>query len=454
MSLGGAAGERHFPVIIVGAGQAGLAMSYVLGRAGVRHVVLEKHRVAHAWRSERWDSFCLVTPNWQCQLPGHPYSGSDPHGFMLKHEIVEYLEAYVRAFEPPVHEGVEVLRVQREAGPGPHAKAKFELETSAGNISADQIVVATGGYHDPFVPPSGRSIPGSVQQLHSRDYDNPQSLPEGDVLVVGSGQSGCQIAEDLLLAGRGVHLSVGNAPRCARRYRGKDVVEWLDAMGHYQLPVDKHPSKEQVRDKTNHYVTGRDGGRDIDLRQFALSGMRLYGSFAGVDGSCLKFEPNLRANLDAADAVYASINRAIDCFIAERAIAAPSPSQYIPCWSPPSEVGELDLAATPLGSIVWAIGFATNFSWLSLPVFDSRGMPRHERGVTPEPGLYFLGLPWQYTWGSGRFCGVGRDAEYLGQKIIEQAATPAQTTTPGARGSASRLALEASSHLPGIALAK
>src|SRR6187551_2421518 len=278
----------HYDAVVVGAGQAGLSMSYVLKQAGIHHVVLEKHRVAHAWRSERWDSFCLVTPNWQCQLPGHPYFGDDPRGFMLKHEIVDYLERYAEAFQPPVLEGVAVVRVAR-AVDRRGAERLFQIHTSAGDLTADHVIVATGGYHDPFVPAASERFPRSIAQIHSRDYSNPASLPEGEVLVVGTGQSGCQIAEDLLLAGRKVHLSVGNAPRCARRYRGKDVVEWLNLMGHYELPVDEHPSKQQVRDKTNHYVTGRDGGRDIDLRDFALRGMRLYGTFQDALGTTLRF---------------------------------------------------------------------------------------------------------------------------------------------------------------------
>lgn len=408
-------GLSHFDVVIIGAGQAGLSMSHVLTRAGVRHLVLEKHRVGHAWRSERWDSFCLVTPNWQCQLPGHAYSGDDPHGFMLKHEIVEYLEGYVQAFRPPLLEGVAASRVARADGAG--SERRFQIHTSLGELTAEHVVVATGGYHDPFVPEAGQRFPSSILQLHSRDYTNPSNLPEGEVLVVGTGQSGCQIAEDLLLAGRKVHLAVGNAPRCARRYRGKDVVEWLNLMGHYELPVDKHPSKEQVRDKTNHYVTGRDGGRDIDLRDFALRGVSLYGTFQDARGSTLHFAPDLARNLDAADAVYESINRSIDAFIEQRGISAPPPTRYVAAWAPPGETTELELDSARITSVIWAIGFRTNFSWLDFPIFDAKGLPAHVRGVTSVPGLFFLGLPWQYTWGSGRFCGVGRDASFLGEQI-------------------------------------
>lgn len=419
-AFGSGLGDSHVDAVIVGAGQAGLSMSYVLKHAGVQHVVIEKHRVAHAWRAERWDSFCLVTPNWQCQLPGHPYTGPDPDGFMLKREVVEYLERYVQSFRPPLLEGVEVTRLApgRKLGP-------FQLETSAGTLTAQHVIVATGGYHDPVVPDASRRFPGAVLQLHSRAYESPGSLPDGEVLVVGTGQSGCQIAEDLLLAGRKVHLSVGDAPRCARRYRGKDVVEWLNRMGHYELPVERHPNQEQVRAKTNHYVTGRDGGRDIDLREFALRGMSLYGTFRDADGTTLRFAPDLAQNLDAADAVYEAINRSIDAFIEKHGIAAPPPSRYVPPWAPPRERTELALDATNITSVIWATGFRTNFSWIDYPIFDARGLPEHVRGVTSVPGLYFLGLPWQHTWGSGRLCGVGRDAAYIGQQITLPRPVPA-----------------------------
>jgi len=235
--------------------------------------------------------------------------------------------------------------------------------------------------------------------------------------VVGSGQSGCQIAEDLHLEGRPVHLCVGAAPRVARRYRGKDVVEWLHLMGYYDIPVEQHPLKEDVRDRTNHYVTGRDGGRDIDLRHRALEGMRLYGRLAGIEGGELRLVPDLRANLDAADAVSESIKRSIDGFIAKQGIAAPTEAPYVPPWEPKEEIETLDYRAADIRSIVWCIGFRTDFRWIDLPVFDGRGAPQHRRGVTGEEGLYFLGLQWLHSWGSGRFSGVARDAAHLADHI-------------------------------------
>jgi putative flavoprotein involved in K+ transport len=404
----------HHTVIVVGGGQAGLSASYWLKQRGIDHLVLEGRRVAHSWRDERWDTFCLVTPNWQCQLPGYPYAGPDPQGFMLKDEIVAYVEGYRTAFDLPVREGVTVQALTEVSGPG---LARFELKTSHGVFTAERVVVATGCYHKAHIPRYASESPEGVVNLHSSNYKNPESLPEGAVLVVGSGQSGCQIAEDLHLAGREVHLAVGNAPRCARRYRGRDVVAWLDDLGYYNMPIDAHPNREQVRDKTNHYVTGRDGGRDIDLRQHALSGMTLYGPLSGIEAGHARFTPELKRNLDSADAVYRSINRTIDTFIEKQRISAPEEADYQAPWQPEIELETLDLKARRVSAIVWCAGFASDFGWVKAPVLDDRGFPRHDRGVTEVDGLYFLGLPWLYTWGSGRFSGVGRDAAHVVEHI-------------------------------------
>jgi putative flavoprotein involved in K+ transport len=402
--------ERH-TVAVVGGGQAGLSMSYCLKQRGIDHVVLEKHRLGHEWRERRWDSFCLVTPNWQCRLPGFPYPGADPHGFMKKDEIVRYVEAYAASFGPPIREGVTVTALRR--GPG----GALDLATSGGDIRVSHVVVATGGYHLPKIPRFAERLPESIHQIHAAEYKNPAALPPGDVLVVGTGQSGCQIAEDLHLAGRRVHLCVGGAPRTARRYRGKDVVEWLDDLGYYAMPVHEHPLKERVRAKANHYVTGRDGGRDIDLRKFAAEGMQLYGRLLGVRGSVLELAGDLAQSLDQADKVAESIKDTIDKMIADRRIDAPTEPRYVPVWRPTEETRALDLSRVDVGAVIWCIGFGADYRWIELPVFDGKGYPSHERGVTAAAGLYFLGLPWLYTWGSGRFSGVGADAEHLAGHI-------------------------------------
>ena len=409
----------HHSVIVVGGGQAGLSASYYLQQQGIEHLVLEKHSLTHTWRNQRWDAFSLVTPNWQCALPGYTYTdgfkGTDPHGFMKKDEINLYLAGFVKSVNAPVREGVVVQRVI------PLAAGGFEVHTSQGEFTADQVIVASGGYHTPIIPRLAERLPTGVQQIHSEQYRNPQALPAGNVLVVGSGQSGAQIAEDLHLAGRKVYLAVGDAPRCARFYRGKDVVDWLAEMGYYEIGVDTHPLREGVRDNTNHYVTGRDGGRDIDLRQFAREGMELFGRLDGLQGTRLQFANNLAENLDNADAVYNRINGSIDKYIEQHGIDAPAGERYQPNWTPGQERCELDLMGEGITSIIWCIGFSPDFSWVEASVFNGRGHPGHQRGVTAQPGLYFLGLPWLYTWGSGRFSGVARDAEYLVRHIAEGA---------------------------------
>jgi putative flavoprotein involved in K+ transport len=406
--------KQNYRVIVIGGGQAGLAMSYHLSRNNIDHVVLEKNTIAHAWKTQRWDAFCLVTPNWQCQLPGFSYPGNDPKGFMLRDDIVAYVENYAKKIAAPVREGVAVTRLKREED------GRFLLTTTSGEMSADQIVLAVGGYHIPNIPRMAERIDTSITQIHSSAYRNPGQLPPGDILVVGSGQSGCQIAEDLHLAGRKVHLAVGSAPRCPRVYRGRDAVEWLDDLGQYDLPVDKHSLKEKVRKNANHYLTGRDGGRDIDLRKFALEGLRLYGRLQDIKNGVLTFADDLIANLDNADRVYNGICGLIDDHISKAGIEAPAGAHYEPVWQPSGIPTELNLANSNIKSIIWTTGFRSDWSWIELPMFDGAGYPTHTRGITSVDGAYVLGLPWLYTWGSGRFVGVGRDAEYIAASIVQK----------------------------------
>jgi putative flavoprotein involved in K+ transport len=404
--------KMHYPVVIVGGGQAGLSMSYCLKQRHIEHIIFERYQIAHSWQERRWDSFCLVTPNWQCQLPGYPYAGSNPDGFMPKTEIVEYIRAYARSFNPPVREGVAVTNIRQGKDD------RFHITTSIGNYTADQVVIATGGYHTPRIPRLAERLPSSIHQIHSSEYRNPAQLPAGDVMVVGTGQSGCQIAEDLHLAGRQVHLCVGSAPRSPRRYRGKDVVDWLDQMRYYDMPIDDHPQKDTIRHRTNHYVTGRDGGREIDLRQFATEGMQLYGRLQDVRGDRWCFKDDLKTNLDEADNVAESIKRTIDKYIADNHLEAPEEPPYTPRWQPSTPVLEANLSEVPITSVIWSTGYETDFRWIEIPAFDGKGYPSHDRGVTPVKGFYFLGLPWLYTWGSGRFSGIARDALYLADQIV------------------------------------
>ncbi|RJS45709.1 MSMEG_0569 family flavin-dependent oxidoreductase [Nocardioides cavernaquae] len=406
----------HVTVAIVGGGQAGLSTSWHLTQSGVDHIVFEAKTLGHEWADTRWDNFTLVTPNWHCRLPGYPYDGPDPDGFMTRDEVVEWLSGYAPSFGPPVKEHTRVNSLTEGVDGG------FELAVTGPDGSstwhADNVVVATGGYHMPIVPTWAAGIDRSIQQLESAHYKKADQLPDGAVLVVGSGQSGAQIAEDLHLAGRTVHLALGDAPRVARSYRGKDVMTWLAEMGLYDTPVQKYPGGVAAREKTNHYVTGRDGGRDIDLRQFALEGMSLYGLLANGAGTRLEFLPTATEALDSADAVYNSICRDIDRYIEREDIEAPPGAHYSPVWALDADPVELDLAEAGVTSIIWAIGYRADYRWVKTAVFDGGGHPAHERGQTKLPGLYFLGLPWLHTWGSGRFHGIARDAGHVVEKIV------------------------------------
>ncbi|WP_300404660.1 MSMEG_0569 family flavin-dependent oxidoreductase [Nocardioides sp.] len=403
---------RHeVPVAVVGGGQAGLSVSWYLQDAGIEHVVLEAATAAHEWADTRWDSFTLVTPNWHCRLPGYVYDGDDPDGFMTRDEVVAWLGGYAATFDPPLVEHTRVTRLTEREGGG-------FVVTSDGvrgpeTWEAEHVVLATGGYHVPIVPPWAPALDPAITQLESAAYKNPEQLADGAVLVVGSGQSGAQIAEDLHLAGRTVHLALGDAPRVARTYRGRDSMTWLSDMGLYDTPVAQYPGGATAREKTNHYVTGRDGGRDIDLRQFAAEGMRLYGMLEAGRGTDLAFLPTMTEALDKADAVYNSICRDIDRHIAESGIEAPPASRYEPTWVPDVDPLALDLAAEGITTVIWAIGYRPDYRFAQVGVFDGTGRPMHTRGVTSVPGLYVLGLPWLHTWGSGRFLGIARDAEHV-----------------------------------------
>lgn len=410
--------DEHVPVVIVGGGQAGLSVSWFLRRSGIDHVVLEAQTPVHAWHDTRWDTFTLVTPNWHCRLPGQHYDGPEPDGFMTRDELCAWLRTWVDSFEAPVRTHTRATQVRRLDDD--HFAVDVEGPDGPYRLSCSDVVVATGGYPIPVIPPYARALDPTVHQLHSEEYKKPSDLPEGAVLVVGSGQSGCQIVEDLHLAGRRVHLAVGNAPRVARTYRGRDCMTWLAEMGVYDIGAEEVPGGKVVRDKTNHYVTGRDGGHDIDLRRFAAAGVQLYGHLVDGEGSTLSFAPDLTANLDRADSVHNSICGDIDAYIAGAGIDAPEGSHYTPVWVPESDPTSLDLAAEGITSIVWCIGFRPDYSWIRLPAFDGGGHPMQNRGLTAVPGLSFIGLPWMHTWGSGRFLGIETDAAYVSDRIVDR----------------------------------
>ncbi|MEM7386839.1 MAG: MSMEG_0569 family flavin-dependent oxidoreductase, partial [Verrucomicrobiota bacterium] len=404
--------SQYVSVIIIGGGQAGLSAAWCLRERGITDfLILEKNGVGHAWRSERWDSFALVTPNHQCRLPGYHYDGDDPEGFMARDEIVRFIEGYARELDPPLKEGVAVVSVTKGDG-------FFWINTTGGAWHCDDVIVAVGAYHTPVRPAGAERLPASIRQLHSAEYRNPAGIPEGEIVVVGSGQSGCQIMEDLHLAGRRVHLCLGNAPRSPRRYRGKDSVTWLEEMGYYDTTIENHPDQQKARLGTNHYLTGRDGGRDIDLRKFALEGVGLYGYVKKIEKDRFLLEKDVGRKLDAADRSYNGICQRIDDYIASEKIDAPAETHYQPIWSPREEPEELHFSRCQVTCVIWAIGFRPDFRFIELPVFDHRGYPETRRGVSVIPGLFFLGHPWQHTWGSARFSGIAADAEFVVDQIL------------------------------------
>ncbi len=398
---------QHIDTIVVGGRQAGLSVSWHLKRQGREHLVLDRGQIGDTWR-RRWDSFCLVTPNWFCQLPGFPYDGDEPNGFMLRDEIVAYVERFAKSFDPPLRGGVEVRRVEPSTNGG-----RLSLDTSEGVFGADNVIIAVGTHQQPNLPAWSGKLADDIVQLHTYNYRNPAQLPDGAILVVGSGQSGCQVVEDLLGAKREVHLCVGKAGRLPRRYRGRDILEWEDATGYYEMPVDEHPAGRAVRFKPHPHLSGRDGGRTIDLRRLALDGVRLHGHLVDAEGYQVRFADDLAENLDAIDETCREGLAETDEYIAKGGIDAPESDLKPVDWRPAPEPATLDLRQAGIGSVIYGTGFRFDFGWIDLPVFDERRYPRYERGVTEVPGLYFVGLHWLHTAGSGLFYQVGRDAEYV-----------------------------------------
>ena len=397
---------------VVGAGQAGLSTSYFLTARGREHAVLERGRVGETWRSERWDGFCLNTPRWTQQLPGHEYDGEEPDGFAPLSEVIEYVDGYARSFDAPVREGVTVTAL-RSRGDG------YLLETSGGEIEARNVVVATGAFQQPTASAPGAESATSVLQLHTSAYRRPDQLPEGGVLVVGSGQSGCQIADELREAGRRVHLSVGRCPWFPRRYRGRDILHWTLVTGILDQTVDQLPAPE-ARLACNPPVSGNDGGHDCHPRWLSQRGVRLLGRVGRIDGTRVLFEPGLEENLVSGDAFAKEIRQAIDGFITAEGLAAPEVDEPTDAVVAETETETLDLEREGVTSILWASGFRPDYSWIDLPLTDEQGWAVQSRGVTEHPGLYVVGLNWLYKRKSALLCGVGEDAEHVVGHLVER----------------------------------
>ncbi len=396
--------------LVVGGGQAGLAMSAHLSAAGAPHVVLERGRIAERWRSGRWDSLVANGPAWHDRFPDMTFETLSPEAFAPKETVADYFAAFADRIAAPIRCGVEALEARRvEGGLG------FRVETSGGTIETQRIVVATGPFQRPIIPDLVPESAG-VAQLHSAAYRNPAQLPEGAVLVVGAGSSGAQIADELRRAGRRVFLSIGPHDRPPRRYRGRDYCWWLGVLGLWDVPAPA-PEAEHVTIS----VSGAHGGRTVDFRRFAEEGVTLLGRAEGWADGRMRFAPDLAENLARGDANHLSVLDAADAWVARAGVALPEePEARIippdpPCVTDP--ILELDLAEAGVSTILWATGYARDDGWLKVDAFDAEGRPRHHRGVSSEPGVYFLGLPWQSRRGSSFIWGVWHDAKFIADQI-------------------------------------
>lgn len=396
--------------LIIGGGQAGLAMSAHLGKRGVSHLVLERHRIAERWRSERWDSLVANGPAWHDRFPDLEFDGIDPDSFAPRDRIVSYFEAFAQQITAPIRCGVNVTAVQKNPD-----GAGFRVETSDGVIEAANVVAATGPFQRPIIPTVVPAETG-ILQIHSSGYRNPGQLPEGAVLVVGAGSSGAQIADELQRAGKKVYLSVGPHDRPPRAYRGRDFVWWLGALGHWNAKT-REPGMEHVTIS----VSGARGGHTVDFRDLAASGITLTGRAETFQDGVMQFRPDLAANIAAGDANYLSVLDTADAYAAAHGLDLPPEPEARNIGPDPdclrNPLLQLNLAEAGITSIVWATGFTQDFGWLQLDALDDMGRPQHDRGISNVPGLYFLGLPWLSRRASPFIWGVWHDADFLAGHI-------------------------------------
>jgi len=396
---------QRLDTIVIGAGQAGLAVSYLLTKRGREHVVLERGEIGQTWRSERWDSFRLNTPNSFLQLPGHEYAGDDPEGFLTRDETVAYLERYADALDRSVQTGTDVLSLRARSDGG------FALETSAGPFSAANVVVATGSFRRPTPrPPGGSAAPG-ILQLHANEYRRPEQLPDGNVLVVGSAQSGCQITGELSRAGRGVYLSLGRCPSLPLLYRGRRVYDWIIDVGMMDETVDTLPSPA-ARLAGNPTVDSDDVSHLLGPRRLAAEGVTLIGRVEAVDDRRVVIRPDANERLAEAAQFDGTFKQRLDDYVEANGLDLPE-EPHSDEKLEVTELTELDLRAAGVRTIVWANGYRPDFGWIELPVFDADGWPVQTRGVTAVEGLYFIGVHWLHKRKSALLLGVGEDTEHV-----------------------------------------
>jgi putative flavoprotein involved in K+ transport len=396
--------------LVIGGGQAGLAMSAHLGRRGMEHLVLERHRIAERWRTERWDSLVANGPAWHDRFPDLTFDDMDGDAFAPKDRIVRYFETYAAQNGSPIRCGVEVRSLER-LGDG-----MFRAETADGGVTlARNVVSATGPFQKPVFP---AMIPDDlgIVQMHSNSYRNPGQLPEGAVLVIGAGSSGSQIADELLRSGREVYLSVGPHDRPPRAYRGRDFVWWLGALGKWDARAAT-PGTEHVTIA----VSGAEGGQTVDFRRLAARGMVLVGRTERCENGVLRFAPDLAANIARGDDNYLSVLDEADAYAAREGLDLPEEPEARLIGPDPDCVTKpvlaLDLKAAGISAVIWATGYVLDFGWMKIDIFDEKGRPRHDKGVSEVPGLYFIGLPWLSRRASPFIWGVWHDAQYLSGHI-------------------------------------
>lgn len=407
---------RSSDTVVVGAGQAGLVISSLLSAAGREHVVLDRRPALGGSWQDRWDGFRLVSPNWTTSMPGFDFRGEDADGFMPRDEIVAHFRAYAAQIAAPVELGVDVTSLRQRHGNG---AARLRLETSTGPIDARSVVVAGGPFGRPFVPALANNLDSSIRSLHLNDYRRPADLPDGEVLLVGSGQSGVQLAEELSAAGRGVTIAVGRCGRFPRTYRGRDIFWWLRALAIHgpafgtPLPSPATLAESRLRLACNPQLSGHGARHDTNLRAMARDGVRLVGRLEALEGTRARFAPGLPATLAFADAFFDQRFRGLLDTFAERTGEALPEDELAQVAFEPPEIEELDLAAAGIATVIWTSGFRPAYDWIEPPVFDSDGLPISRGGVTAIPGLSFLGTPWLVDMGSANLIGLVRDAQAL-----------------------------------------
>jgi putative flavoprotein involved in K+ transport len=390
--------------IIIGAGQSGLSLSYLLTKKGIEHLILERGQVGEEWRSRRWDAFHLITPNFMTQLPGFPYKGSLPNGFDSKDQVIKYFEDYAKSFKAPIIEKTEVISVTKN-------KDRFIVKTNSADYEAKNVIVAVGSFHKPLIPEISKKLPKTMYQIHSSAYKNTKQLPEGDVLVIGGGNSGIQIAVDINKAGRKTYLSIGRVRIVPRKYRGKDFMEWAEVLGILDRKTEE--TSDEIKNTPPPILFGN--SETVDLRKLAKDGVQLVGRLKAIENSQFTFDTNVQESIEKGENALVGFKATVDKYIADSKLNVEVEDEVLNTLEMPRSLDNLDL--NNVKSVIWSTGFKDDWSWLDLDILGEDGQPIHSKGVSKIPGLYFIGLRWLSKYKSFLLCGVAEDAEYLADKI-------------------------------------